>query len=107
MVRKHQQDLRDANSSKKPGNSRFDSSNKTNTKITDVCNSKAPATSSIEEKPFNKMTPATLLTPATAVMPPTAVTPTTRMMPATSVTPEAGTPAAAHEFCGDSQKSLK
>ncbi len=32
---------------------------------------------------------------------PTAVTPTT----ATAVTPEeAGTPAAAHEFCGDSQK---
>jgi hypothetical protein len=39
--------------------------------------------------------------------PPIAVTPTTAMMQVTAVTPEEfGTPAAAHEFCGDSQKNL-
>jgi hypothetical protein len=48
------------------------------------------------------MTPATLLTPATTVMPPTAVTPTTPMMPV-----EAGTPTAANDFSGNSQKIFK
>jgi hypothetical protein len=46
--------------------------------------------------------------PATSVTPASAVTPTTPMMPVTAeTTAEAGTPAAAHEICGDSQKIIK
>jgi hypothetical protein len=107
MVRKQQQNLRDANSSKSLATAG-------STAVTKITQMQQQGTHYIRHILVLKGSQSTQWRQQHQWIQkqqwraPTTVTPTIQLMPATAVTPEeAGTPAAANEFCGDSQKIFK